>query len=71
MSDPEVRPIKNVTLRLPVLSLTDAKRECIIAALQIHSGDATAAARQLGIGKSTIFRLIGDLRITREERFKV
>lgn len=69
-TEPTPEPLRNVTLRLPVLSLTEARRQCILMALQIADGDATAAAKLLGISKSTIFRLIGDYRITKEERYK-
>jgi len=69
MSEPR-DPLRNVVLRLPVLTLTEARRQCIITALQITDGDATAAAKLLGISKSTIFRLIGDYRITKGERYK-
>jgi transcriptional regulator of acetoin/glycerol metabolism len=63
-------PLRNVTLRLPIFTLPEARRQCIIMALQIADGDATAAAKLLGVSKSTIFRLIGDYRITKGERYK-
>lgn len=61
-------PIKNVPLLLPTLSLREAKRQCILAAVRIHHGDAKAAAEYLGIGQSTMYRALGDLNITKAER---
>jgi DNA-binding NtrC family response regulator len=65
----EGEPLRNVILRLPVLTLREARRQCILTALKVNDGDATAAAKLLGISTSSIFRLIGDLNITREERY--
>ena len=60
---------KNVILKLPVLTLRDAKRQAILKALSLSDGHAEAAAELLGIGKSTMYRLIVELEISEKERY--
>ncbi len=60
---------KNVVLKLPVLTLRDAKRQAILKALALSDGHAEAAAELLGIGKSTMYRLIVELEISEKERY--
>lgn len=60
---------KNVVIKLPVLTLREAKRQVILKALNLSDGHAEAAAELLGIGKSTMYRLIVDLDINEKERY--
>lgn len=60
---------KNVRLELPVLSLREAKRQAILKALELSDGHAEAAAELLGVGKSTMYRLIVELEISEKERY--
>lgn len=51
------------------LSLLEAKRACILEALRRSDGQAEPAARLLGMGISTMYRLIKEFKFTREERY--
>ena len=59
---------RKVTLALRKLTLREAKRACIIEGWQRHERHAEEAAEELGIGNSTMYRLINELRITEKER---
>lgn len=60
---------KNVVLKLPVLTLREAKRQVILKALALSDGHAEAAAELLGVGKSTMYRLIVEMEISEKERY--
>lgn len=47
----------------------EAKRAAILKALQSCAGNAEEAAELLGIGASTMYRLINEFEITDEERY--
>lgn len=69
VTPPEGEPIRNVVLRLPVFSLREARRQCIIMALQIELGDVKAAATLLQVSKSTLHRWMTDLNVKIQERY--
>lgn len=60
---------KRITLVLDELSLPAAKRAAILEALRQSNGHAEDAAELLGIGASTMYRLINEFDITDDERY--
>lgn len=62
-------PMAKTVLVLRELSLPEAKRAAILEALLRCQGNAEAAAELLGMGASTMYRLIGEFEITNEERY--
>jgi DNA-binding NtrC family response regulator len=49
-----------------VVPLQELERREIIKALEVTNGSVTAAARLLGLGRATLYRRLGELRLLRE-----
>jgi transcriptional regulator of acetoin/glycerol metabolism len=47
-------------------SLADVEREHILRVLRLHDGNSTAAARQLGISRTTLWRKLREYGIPRK-----
>ena len=60
---------RRITLELRELSLQEAKRAAIVEAMRRCEGHPESAAELLGIGSSTMYRLVKELGIEDEERF--
>jgi transcriptional regulator of acetoin/glycerol metabolism len=63
--DPAIREGDDEPAGTLTETLARAERREIVRALEAHDGDVNAAATELGIGRSTMYRRMGELGIER------